>query len=80
MNKDLNYQLNVQPAIYDMLHNTEAELAQVYAISNEDFKRAVFSWVMDKLVRNTPLWMVQELHELQAQIERERTIEGQVAE
>lgn len=77
---DLNYQLNVQPSIYNMLHGTEDDLANQWGISRDDFRHAVFSWIMDKTVGNPPLWMIQELHELRAQRERQNTIEGEVGE
>lgn len=77
---DLNYQLNIQPAIYNMLSETGNELASVYGITNDEYEHALFTWLMDKLTDRTPPWVVQELHQLQAQIERDRVIEGEAVE
>jgi hypothetical protein len=79
-NAELNYQLNVQPAIFAMMRNTQDELLRVYNISADDFERAVWTWAMEKLVPKNPLWMVHELARMKDDAQRQNTIEGEVGE
>lgn len=77
MNNELNFKLNVQPAINDMMENTEAELAKAYGITPDDFRHAIFNWITEKLIGQTPLWMLDEMAQLNARAEADNTIEGE---
>jgi hypothetical protein len=80
MQTEINYRVNVEPAIFTILSKIENDVAQ-FGISPDEFTRALWTFADHKLdeYSTAPQWLWQELENKRQQAEASNTVEGEVA-
>lgn len=79
MNPEINYKIQVEPALFTILAKIAGDVGQ-FGITPDEFTRALWAFTSDRLDEydTEPQWVRQELEYKRQRAEASNTIDGEV--